>query len=160
MWGGLESASQAVRRAINLGQKPHQHKGLKHSLWLSTDWAISYSNPAVTPRKPGLKTKITRTLGHLEACVNAQGCTSQKGSEREPPYYSASQDMGREERRERAPWVVICVVAKSWLTLCDPMDCSLPGSPVHGILQARILEWFAISSSIVISKPHTHTVKG
>ena len=32
-------------------------------------------------------------------------------------------------------------------TLCDPMDCSPPGSPVHGILQARILEWVAILSS-------------
>ena len=30
------------------------------------------------------------------------------------------------------------------LTLCEPMDCSLPGSSVHGILQARILEWIAI----------------
>ena len=34
-----------------------------------------------------------------------------------------------------------------YLTLCDPMDCSLPGSSVHGILQARILEWVAISFS-------------
>ena len=33
-------------------------------------------------------------------------------------------------------------------TLCDPMDYSLPGSPVHGILQARILEWVAISFSV------------
>ena len=32
-------------------------------------------------------------------------------------------------------------------TLCDPMDCSLPGSSVHGILQARILEWVATSFS-------------
>ena len=32
-------------------------------------------------------------------------------------------------------------------TLCDPMDCSLPGSSVHRILQARILEWVAISFS-------------
>ena len=30
-------------------------------------------------------------------------------------------------------------------TLCDPMDCSLPGSSVHGVFQARILEWVAIS---------------
>ena len=36
-------------------------------------------------------------------------------------------------------------VAQSCLTLCDPMDCSPPGSSVHGILQARILEWVAIS---------------
>ena len=33
------------------------------------------------------------------------------------------------------------------LTLCDPMDCSLPGSSVRGILQARVLEWVAISFS-------------
>ena len=38
-------------------------------------------------------------------------------------------------------------VAQSCLTLCDPMDCSLPSSSVHGILQARILEWVAISFS-------------
>ena len=36
-------------------------------------------------------------------------------------------------------------VAQSCLTLCDPVDCNLPGSSVHGILQARILEWVAIS---------------
>ena len=38
-------------------------------------------------------------------------------------------------------------VAQSCPTLCDPMDCSLPGSSVHGIFQARILEWMAISFS-------------
>ena len=32
-------------------------------------------------------------------------------------------------------------VAQSCLTLCDPVDCSLPGFSIHGILQARILEW-------------------
>ena len=41
---------------------------------------------------------------------------------------------------------VLCVlVTQSCLTFCDPMDCSPPGSSVHGILQARILEWAAIS---------------
>ena len=40
-----------------------------------------------------------------------------------------------------------CWVAKLYLTLCDPMDCSPPGSSVHGISQARILEWVAISFS-------------
>ena len=38
-------------------------------------------------------------------------------------------------------------VAKSCLTLSDPMDCSLPGSSVHGIFQARVLEWGAIAFS-------------
>ena len=37
--------------------------------------------------------------------------------------------------------VCVCLVPQLSLTLCDLMDCSLPGSSVHGILQARILEW-------------------
>ena len=41
----------------------------------------------------------------------------------------------------------MCVlVAQLYLTLCDPINCSLPGSSVHGILQTRILECVAISS--------------
>ena len=38
-------------------------------------------------------------------------------------------------------------VAQSCPALCDPVDCSPPGSSIHGILQARILEWAAISFS-------------
>ena len=48
---------------------------------------------------------------------------------------------------------LLCLVAQSCLTLCDPRDCSLPGSSVHGILQARILDWVAISSSRGSSHP-------
>ena len=44
-------------------------------------------------------------------------------------------------------------VAQSCLTLCDPMDCSPPGSSVHGILQARTLEWVAMPSSRGSSQP-------
>ena len=38
-------------------------------------------------------------------------------------------------------------VAQTCLTLCDPMDCSVPHSSVHGILQARMLEWVAVPFS-------------
>ena len=45
--------------------------------------------------------------------------------------------------------VCVCVlVAQLYPTLCDHMDCSLPGFSVHGIFQPRILEWVAISSSM------------
>ena len=49
-------------------------------------------------------------------------------------------------------WVVsykseVIVVAQSYPTLCNPMDCSPPGSSIAGILQARTLEWVAISFS-------------
>ena len=44
-------------------------------------------------------------------------------------------------------WVLLsCVCAQLCLTLCDPMDCIPQGSSVHGISQARILEWVPISS--------------
>ena len=43
------------------------------------------------------------------------------------------------------------------LTLCDPVACSPPGSSVHGILQARVLEWVAMPSSSVPSQPRDLT---
>ena len=43
-------------------------------------------------------------------------------------------------------------VAQSCPTLWDPMDCSLSGSSIHGIFQARVLEWIAISSPKHIEK--------
>ena len=42
-------------------------------------------------------------------------------------------------------------VAQSCLTLRDPLDCSLPGSSIHGIFQARVLEWGAIAFSSLVS---------
>ena len=48
-------------------------------------------------------------------------------------------------------------VSQSCPTLHDPMDCSLPGSPIHGIFQARVLEWVAISFSRGSSLPRDRT---
>ena len=48
-------------------------------------------------------------------------------------------------------------MTQSCLTLCDPMDCSLPGSSVHGIFQARVLEWGPISFSRRSSWPRNRT---
>ena len=48
----------------------------------------------------------------------------------------------------------VCLLdAQQRPTLCDPMDCSPPGSSVHGILQARIVEWVAIPFSRGSSQP-------
>ena len=43
-------------------------------------------------------------------------------------------------------------VTQSCPTLCDPMDCSLPGSSIHGIFQARVLEWGAIAFSLRVAR--------
>ena len=56
---------------------------------------------------------------------------------------------------EDTEWV--SEVAQSCPTLCDPMDCSLPGSSVHGISQARIQKWVAISFSRRSSQPRDCT---
>ena len=61
-----------------------------------------------------------------------------------------SQEMRAEKRGERE-------VTQSCPTLCDPMDCSLPGSSVHGIFQAIVLEWIAISFSKGSSQPRDRT---
>ena len=55
--------------------------------------------------------------------------------------------------------LLVCVRSGAWLcpTLQDPKDCSLPGSPIHRIFQARILEWVAISFSRGSSQPRDQT---
>ena len=54
--------------------------------------------------------------------------------------------------------MTVCVlVAQSCPTLCDPMDCNPPGSSVHEIFQARVLEWVAISFSRGSSQPRDRT---
>ena len=66
-------------------------------------------------------------------------------------------------------WITVCVCVcvcvcvrahargQSCPTLCNTMDCSLPGSSVHGIFQASVLEWVAISSSRLSSQPRNQT---
>ena len=57
-------------------------------------------------------------------------------------------------------WIVKVVITQSCLTLCDPMNCSPPGSSVHRIFQARVLEWVASAFSGVfcylVENEHTH----
>ena len=53
--------------------------------------------------------------------------------------------------------VCVCACAQSGLTLCDPMDCSPPHTSVHGVSQARILEWVATSFSGVSSQTRDRT---
>ena len=55
-------------------------------------------------------------------------------------------------------WVRCAKLLQSCPALCDPMDCSLPGSSVHGLLQVRILEWVAMPSSRGSSQPKDQTM--
>ena len=55
------------------------------------------------------------------------------------------------------PNTLCCRTSNFYLTLCDPIDCSLSGSSVHGILQASVLEWVAVPFSKGSSQPRDRT---
>ena len=66
------------------------------------------------------------------------------------PLYDVCEHIGKESETEN-------VLARLCPTLCDPIDCSPPGSSVHGILQARRLEWLAMPFSRGSSRPRDWT---
>ena len=63
----------------------------------------------------------------------------------------------RSKRQRRKRKIIIRDIAQLCPTLCDPMDCSLPRSSVHGIFQAKVLEWIAISFSSGSSQTRDQT---
>jgi len=88
------------------------------------------------------KKKVDKVL--LQSCLTL--CDRIDGS----PLGSPSLGFSRQEHWSGLPFPSLkseSEVAQSCLTLSDPMDCSLPGFSVHGIFQARVLEWGAIAFS-------------
>ena len=104
-------------------------------------------DPGIKPRSsnPGLLYRM-RILYYL----SYQGSPT-----REERKDKKLQDIGNNWQRQQ--WVLpnksFCVVTKLCPTLYNPIDCSPPGSSVHGISQARMLEWVAISFSRALSLP-------
>ena len=70
-------------------------------------------------------------------------------------YMNRETSLERNEAKERGTSRHVHLLFQQ--NLCDPMDCSPPGSSVHGILQARVLEWDAMSSSRKSSPPRDRT---
>ena len=87
-----------------------------------------------------------KSLSHVLLCV-----TPEMAAHQAPP----SLGFSRQQHWSGCHFLLQCMKVKSesevaqWCpTLSDPMDCSLPGSSIHGIFQARVLEWGAIAFSI------------
>ena len=78
---------------------------------------------------------------------------------RTPDFYSVSSDSAffRKIKQNMIRTESESEVAQSCPTLYHPMDCSLPGSSIHGIFQALVLEWIAISFSTGFSQPRDRT---
>ena len=90
---------------------------------------------------PQLLLLLLNRFSRVRLCM-----TPQMAADQAPP----SLGFSRQEHRSGLPFPSPMHESEKWkscLTLCDPMDCSLPGSSIHGIFQARVLEWGAIAFS-------------
>ena len=120
--GGTQGEEQVTRESASIG---HEYRG---------DW-LQYRKS--TWPQPSLDTPSQdKGRNQTNSSIFAAGANSPRprilGQHYKPPVGGLK---------------VKALVTQSYPTLCDPMDCSPPGSSVHGILQARILEWVAISLS-------------
>ena len=134
---------RAYSNSHPLSQIPSNHLILCHPLFLS---------PSIFP-------SITVFSNELVICtkwpVPIHNCRKEnflsKGSNLMPSWSThRTKDWANTKKVESE-------VSQSCPTLCDPMDCSLPGSSVHGIFQAIVLEWIAISFSRGSSRPRDRT---
>ena len=104
---------------------------------------------------PGLMLGVNSVLAGTAAAKSLQLCPILRSHRRQPtrlrrPWNSPGKNTG-----VGCHFLLQCMkvkseseVAQSCLTLSHPMDCSLPGSSVHGIFQSRVLEWGAIAFSV------------
>ena len=89
------------------------------------------------------------------AAKSLQSCPTLRPHRRQPTRFPCPWDSPGKNTGVGCQFLLQCMkvkseseVAQSCLTLSDPMDCSLPGSSVHGIFQARVLEWGPIAFSV------------
>ena len=112
----------------------------------------------------------SRVRAHCLTSIHSQFNTGNKGKGIFKPYVITKRKSTcfgkwimkiKIQLREPLTFCSVCMLRaellQSCLTLCDSMDCSPPGSSVHGILQVRILEWVAVRSSRGSSPPRDWT---
>ena len=128
-----------------MSQTPTQEIGedLKEAEWGWNEIVTKFSTNPRNSIKPCL----------MNNCVNSRSFTRNNRNSKESHRNRHWEHSPRHHLREsewpdplHGRWNEVKVI-QSCLTLCEPMDCSLPDSFVHGILQARILEWVVIPSS-------------
>ena len=116
----------------------------EHSLvlpFLGLEWKLTFSSPVAT-------TEFSKFFDILNAALSQHHLLGFEIAQLE--FHHLHYDSGSRMKSESE-------VVQSCLTICGPMDCSHPGSSIHGIFQARILEWVAISFSKGCSWPRNQT---
>ena len=97
----------------------------------------------------GMQAKTTTASFHV--CILSLSFTSFQQSHLQPIGNSSTHSL--KAHRSISTYLMMVKVTRPCPTLCDPTDCSLPPSSVHGILQARILEWVTMPFSRGSSRP-------
>ena len=133
-------AFRVYRRESSEFSKPHMSPRIEESLNLAT--YLYVHNFTFSSHR--LVSPVSNTWFHLASCSLMCFC-------------SRGNISGLQGQPRMPPLQWACSVAQSCLTLCNPVDCGPPGSSVHGISHARILEWVARSSSRKHSQPRDGT---
>ena len=144
--------SHEIKRCLLLGRKKNSKvKSLSHVRLFVTSWAVAY--------QASLSMGFSRRSTWVGCRFLLQGIVP---AQRLNPGLPHCRRMLYPLSHQGSPWkksydkpAAAAKSLQSCLTLCDPVDCSPPGLPVPGILQARILEWVAI----VFSNPYMTTGK-
>ena len=152
-WPSLEITLRTGAKCRNSIQKDFflyffqlrsKDSALAHSMiWLSVGLGVTGVRQALLPSLPSWVTQCPCSRGWVP--IRSSGSTGSTDPLRQVLH----------------PPCILCVcyakLLQLCLTLCDPVDCNPPGSSVHGILQARILEWVAMPSSRGSSQPRDWT---
>ena len=123
----------------------HNHHIINFKTFSSPQKKCLQLSPHQSPIPPNLLLLLLSHFSHVRLCVTPQTAAHQALR----PWDSPGKNTG-----VGCHFLLQCIkvkseseVTQSCLTLSNPMDCSLPGSSVHGISQARVLEWGAIAFS-------------
>ena len=126
------------------------------TIWEAVSWAIVLIWPQI---------KLKSQVSHCEFCFQLTMIMKQKNFSRNNEktdnfifFCKAIIKCFIEPKKRFYSWGCVCfLVAQSCLTLCDPVDCSSPGSSVHEIFQTRVLEWVAFPFSRGLSQTRGQT---
>ena len=100
---------------------------------------------------------LFKKCGPIGASITSQFWWCLRWRRQRTPTYGFYTDFDDLTQLNSTVCLCVCSVTQSCPTLCNPTHCSPPGSPVHGISQATILDWVAISSSRGSSQPRDRT---
>ena len=161
---GLEVYSRLATNWIPLSLQPwpfhtwwcHWPRALHTLSWTLSKCPTSTQRRLIFIRATRLQTHICSTPSAAATGKSCQSCPTVRPPRRQPTSLPGPWDSPGKNTGVGCHFLLQCMkvkseseVTQSCLTLSDPRDCSLPGSSIHGIFQARVLEWGAIVFSTV-----------